>query len=92
MKILGNRVLVKVEKLKEETNKYGFIIPVENTNEIFLTGKIIELGNTVTVETLIDASNKGQKILFMKEDSKKILEMKEYELYLVELCFNKKAL
>ena len=43
------------------------------------------MGNTVTVETLIDASKKGENIVFMKEDSKKILEMKEYELYLVEL-------
>ena len=84
MKILGNRVLVKVNNLESTiTNKMGLILPIENTNDIFLKGPIIELGNGVTDTNLLEASNNNQWVCFTKDDVQKLLVHKDYELYLV---------
>lgn len=84
MKILGNRVLVKVNN-QESTikNKMGLILPIETNNEVFLKGSIIELGSGITDTSLLEASKNNQWVCFTKEDVQKLLEHKDYILYLV---------
>lgn len=84
MKILGKRILVKVNN-QESTikNKMGFILPIENKNDIFLKGEIIELGSGITDTNLLEASKNKQWVCFTKEDVRILLEDKEYQLYLV---------
>ena len=84
MKILGNRLLVKVNNTESTiTNKMGIIIPIENKNDVFLKGEIIELGKGVTDTNLIEASKNIQWVCFTKENVKILLEETDYHLYLV---------
>ena len=86
MKILGNRMLVKVNN-QESTikNKMGLILPIENKNDIFLKGEIIELGSGITDTNLLEASKNKNWVCFTKEDVQILLEHKDYQLYLVQL-------
>lgn len=84
MKILGNRVLVKVNNQQSTIkNKMGIILPIETKNDVFLKGDIIEIGNGITDTNLIDASKNNQWVCFTKDDVQKLLEHKDYDLYLV---------
>ena len=84
MKILGNRVLVKVNNPESTiTNKMGLILPIENKNVVFLKGEIRELGNGITDTNLLEASKNKQCVCFTKEGVQILLVEKDYILYLV---------
>ena len=73
MKILGNRLLVKVENKENLTikSKHGFIVPIEENNN-YLTGEIIELGNSIHEAELVDAFNNKQPITILDKENHKI--------------------
>ena len=60
----------KTDKIVSGTikNKMGLILPIENKNDIFLKGEIIELGSGITDTNLLEASKNKNWVCFTKED------------------------